>query len=136
MAPRTLSRRALREQNDQVEKIEKETTKTDDDIEAPEPKVKKTRTRKAASAKPVKEKAPAKPRARKRAVKVPARMIARWAVCDGTLKRLAIFEYKDRAGADAKLLQMQEQKKGPFILQLIKEPYDPPAVAVEPVAAV
>src|SRR5438046_2769925 len=108
MAARTLSRRTLREQYDPAEEREQQTEPADG--------VKKPRTRKAAAAKPAGDKAPAKPRApRKKAVKVPPRMIARWAVCDGGLKRLAVFEYKDRAGADARLAQVQEQRKGVFV---------------------
>ena len=125
MAGRVLSRRALRDQHDQSEENDRETDEGDESPEA-EPKAKKPRARKAA-AKPAGPKPPAKPRARKRAAKVPPRMFARWAVCDGGLKRVAVFEYKDRAGADAKLAQMQERKSGTFVLQLVKEPYEPPA---------
>ena len=132
MAGRVLSRRALREQNDQSEQGEAEADDVDES-EA-EPKAKKPRAKKAA-AKPAGPKPPAKPRARKKTVKVPPRMFARWAVCDGGLKRVAVFEYKDRAGADAKLAELQERKSGTFVLQLVKDPYDPPPVA-EPVPAV
>ncbi len=133
MATRTLSRRALREQNDRAEINEQEKTETDE-AEPLETKVKKTRVRKSADKKPAKVKVPAKPRARKKAAKIPPRMFARWAVCDGGFKRVAVFEYKARADADAKLIQLREDKKGPFFLQLIKDPYDPPVV--EPVPAV
>lgn len=134
MAKRTLNLRAMREQNDHAEAIESEESSTEEPTE-PEAKVKKTRTRKIDPNKPVKEKAPAKARARTRKPKVPPRMIARWAVCDGGLKRVAMFEYKDRASAEIKLAQMQEQKKGGYVLQLVKELYEPP-VTVEPVIAV
>src|SRR5207237_5575174 len=122
MAGRVLSRRALRDEHDQAEQIERDTAESDDADEAPEPaaKAKKPRARKPAAAKPAGEKAPAKPRVRKKAVKVPPRMFARWAVCDGGLKRVAVFEYKDRVGADAKLAQLQEEKKGTFFLQRVK----------------
>jgi hypothetical protein len=133
MAARTLSRRALREQHDRAEIIEQKNP-INKDVPVPETKAKKTRARQAAVAKPPKVKAPSKPRARKKAVKAPARLYARWAVCDGGFKRVAVFEYKDRAGADAKLTQLREDKKGPFFLQLIKDPYNPPAV--EPVPAI
>ena len=134
MATRVRSRRALRDEHDQAEQLEAEADDTD---ESPEPaeKVKKTRTRKPAAAKAAGVKAPAKPRAvRKKAVKAPPRMVARWAVCDGGLKRVAVFEYKDRAGADAKLSEIRERKSGTFVLQLVKDPYDPPAEVVAPVA--
>jgi hypothetical protein len=55
-------------------------------------------------------------------------MFARWAICDNGLKRVAVFEYKDRPGADAKLAEMQERKPGAYYLQLVKDPYDPPPV--------
>jgi len=139
MASRIVSRRALREQNDHAE--EEETTEDaedgsdDGDEESEKPKkAKKPRARKAAAAKPAKEKAPAKPRARKKALKVPPRMFARWAVCDNSMKRIALFDYKDRAGADAKLLDIREKKSGTFFIIMIKE-----AIVVtepEPVAAV
>jgi hypothetical protein len=132
MATRTISRRALREQHDRAEKIEQNKSESKDSTTT-EVKVKKPRVRKASTPKQASQKPPPKPRARKKA-KVPPRMFARWAVCDGGLKRVAVFDYKDRAEADAKLIQLQEQKKGPFILLLVKDPYDPPTV--EPVPAV
>jgi hypothetical protein len=138
MAKRTRSLRSMREQNDAAEASEREDDAeetTADDSSESETKVKKTRTRKAAGDKPVKDKAAAKPRVRTRKPKEPPRMVARWAVCDAALKRVAMFEYKDRAGADSKLAQMQELKKGTFVLQLVKEVYEPP-VAAEPIIAV
>lgn len=131
MATRTLSHRALRVQHDQALKNEQKKTDTNNSSET-EVKAKKPRVRKIAASKVAGEKLPAKPRARKKAAKVPPRMFARWAVCDGGLKRLAFFEYKDRSGADARLIQLQEQKKGPFFILLVKEPYDPPAAESVP----
>ncbi|MDB5312763.1 MAG: hypothetical protein JWO38_6965 [Gemmataceae bacterium] len=125
----------MREQHDHAEQHDQEASEIDDDSPEPEVKIKKTRARKVAAAKPDGEKPPAKPRARKKTVKAPPRLYARWAVCDGGLKRVAVFEYKDRAGADAKLAQLREQKKGTFVLQLVKDP-DAPAAVVEPVLAV
>lgn len=125
MASRTLSRRALRDQHDQAEPPEPDdTADAEDTAEAP---AKKPRAK--AAAKPAKAKAPAKPRARKKAVKVPPRMFAKWAVCDGGMKRVAEFEYRNRAGADAKLAEVRERKSGTFFLLLVKDPYDPPAAA-------
>jgi hypothetical protein len=125
MAGRTLSRRALRDEHDQVEAAAADAPEADDD-DAPAPA--KKRVRKAAAAKG--PKAPAKPRVRKKTVKAAARTVARWAVCDGALKRVAVFEYRDRAGADARLAEYRERKTGMFYLQLVKDPYDPPAAAV------
>lgn len=122
MASRVLSRRALRDEHDTSEAIDAEAD--DDADESPKAKpAKKPRAKKAAAAK-----APAKPRVRKKSVKEPPRMFARWAVYDNGMKRVAVFEYKDRAGADAKLAELRERKSGTFCLQLVKDPYDPPAV--------
>jgi hypothetical protein len=130
MATRIRSRRAMREEHDHAEQNEQAEAHDEADTSDSEaPVAKKPRARKAA-AKPAGEKAPAKPRARKKTVKAAPRMVARWAVCDGGLKRLAIFEYRDRAGADAKLAEMKERKAGTYVLQLVKDPYDPPVAAV------
>lgn len=143
MAARVLRRRALREQNDQVEQAAQSDREQDgadepvegDDEPASEEKVKKPRARKAV-VKPPKVKAPPKPRTRK-AAKAPPRLFAQWAVCDNGLKRVAVFEYRDRIGADSKLAEMLERKPGAYVLQLIKVSLDPtPAAAVQPVPAV
>jgi len=42
---------------------------------------------------------------------------------------LGIEESKAR-DADAKLAQLREEKKGPFVMQLVKDPYEPPEVPV------
>jgi cell division septation protein DedD len=126
MATRTISRRALREQNDQAEQNEQEEVEEADDATDEDKPAKKPRARKPSTKKPATAKAPAKPRARKKATKVPPRQVARWAVCDGAFKRIAVFEYKERAEADAKLIQLREEKKGPFFLQMVKDPYNPP----------
>lgn len=126
MAARTLSRRALRDDYDQSEVPEADTRAAGDtEVEIP---AKKPRARKAVG--PKGPKTPARPRVRKKAVKVPPRMFARWAVCDGGLKRVAVFEYRDRAGADARLAELLERKAGSHFLQLVKDPYDPPPAAV------
>ena len=125
MARRTLSRLALREPHAEAEaddqEQDEETTNADDGEEKP---VKKPRARKAA-AKPKDAKAPAKPRTSKKKVKEPPRMFARWAVCDNSMKRVAVFEYKDRAEAEAKLADLRERKTGTFFLQMVKDPYTP-----------
>ena len=128
MAGRTLSRRTLRDEYDQAEAAEADAPEADDDDGADAPVKKKARVRKPAAAKA--PKAPAKPRVRKKSVKTPPRMFAKWAVCDGGLKRVAVFEYRDRAGADARLAEFRERKTGTYFLQLVKDPYDPPPVAV------
>ena len=123
MAGRVISRRALRGGHDDVARAEQGLADSDkSDAKGPKP-----RGRQRSAPKQPKVKAPPKPRARKRAVKVPPRMFARWAVCDNVLKRLAVFEYKDRAGADDKLAEMLARKPGAYFLQLVKIPHDPPA---------
>jgi hypothetical protein len=131
VATRTLSRRALRDQNDAAEADGDEELDEDE----PTPKLKKARTRKTA-AKPAGDKKPAKPRARKKAPKVLPVMFARWAVFDNGMKRVAVFAYKDRAGADAKLAELKERKTGTFFLQLVKDACEPPPVPVPPVVSV
>jgi hypothetical protein len=92
--------------------------------------LKKSRVRKTDADKPTKVKQPPKPRARKRAVKVPPRMFAHWVVCDNGLKRVAVFEYKERAAADDKLAEMLEKKPGGYCLQLVKIPFTPPPTEI------
>lgn len=125
MAGRVLSRRTLRDEYDQAEKTEPE---ADDDAAESPPPARKPRARKAAAVKP--PKAPAKPRVRKKTVKAAPRMVARWAVCDGAMKRVAVFEYRDRVGADARLAECRERKTGTYFVLLVKDPYDPPPVVL------
>jgi hypothetical protein len=122
---RTRSRRALRDEHDQAEQLRREADVTGEPPAAAA-KVKKPRVRKAVP--PTGGKVAAKPRVRKKAAKVPPVLFARWAVCDNGMKRVAVFEYKDRADADAKLAQMQDRKAGTFFLLLVKDPQDPPAI--------
>jgi hypothetical protein len=121
----------LRDQNDAAEAASEAEEPRDDEGEGetPAPKVRKARAHKASA--PA-GKTPTKPRARKKAAKVAERRCARWAVCDNGMKRVAVFEYRDRAAADAKLLQVREAKSGTFFLLLVKDPYDPPADASSP----
>jgi hypothetical protein len=126
LATRTRSRRALSDQNEEAEPIAD--GDADEGAEASAPKVKKPR-------KAIGSNKSAKPKARKKAVKAPQRMFARWAVCDNGMKRVAVFDYKDRAAADAKLVQIQDSKAGTFFLVLVKDPYDPPAEPAAPVAS-
>ena len=132
MAARVLSRRALRDEHDEASRRGEDLEANDsDESEVDEKKpARKPRARKTSDS-AAKPKAPAKPRARKKAVKVPPRMFARWAICDGGLKRLVIFEYRDLIAAEAKLADLREQKKGPFCLLLVKDPYEPPVEEAE-----
>jgi hypothetical protein len=81
-----------------------------------------TPTPEAAAATMVAPKAAVKPKVRKKVVKAPPRMFARWAVCDNGMKHVAVFEYRDRSAADAKLSEMLERKAGAYFMVLVKGP--------------
>ena len=107
MAGRILGRRALREQSDQVEQIEAPVS--DEALVAAPPKEQR------------KVKTPAAPKVRTpRAKKTPPRMRARWGVFDGAMKRVAIFDYNQRASADDKLAELLAKKKGSHFLQIVR----------------
>jgi hypothetical protein len=109
MSGRILNRRELREQADQAQRQQAEGA----GAAAPE-----------AGAKP---KRAAAPRARKpRAKKAPPRLCARWGVFDGGMKQVAIFDYNQRAAADAKLAELLGRGKGTYFLQIVKEPMPEP----------
>lgn len=76
----------------------------------------------ATAAVPAKLKAAVKPRVRRKAVKAPPRLFARWAVCDNGMKHVAVFEYRDRAAADARLADLLDHKAGGYFLLLVKQP--------------
>lgn len=69
-----------------------------------------------------KPKSPPKPRVRRKVAKVLPRMFAQWAVCDNGMKHVAVFEYRDRVEADAKLADLLGRKAGGYFLVLVKEP--------------
>lgn len=87
-----------------------------DDEEAPKPKKKP-----AAKKKPVAAK---KPSTRKARVKEPPRMRAIWVIFDNGSKRVKEFPYAQKADAERVLSEKQEEKKGTFYLQLVKEPME------------
>jgi hypothetical protein len=114
MARRILNRRQLREQAEQAGQLGADATDTG---LAPVPRLKKG-----------KAKASAAPRAKKpRAKKAPPRMCARWGVFDAGMKQVAIFDYNQRAAADAKLEDLLAKKKGIHFLQIVKGPMPEPA---------
>lgn len=115
MATRTLNRRELRKQAEHAGQSE-----AAEALPAAPPK----RKARGAAATP----APRKPRAKK----APPRMRARWGVFDGGMKPVAMFDYNQRAAADAKLADMLARGKGTYILQIIKEPMPEPAPAAAP----
>jgi hypothetical protein len=119
MAGRILNRRALREQADQVEQSEAIVS------DRPPVAAPLTKHRKA--------KAPIAPKVKKvRAKKTPPRMRARWGVFDAGMKQLAIFDYNQRAAADAKVADLLAKKKGCYFLQIVKEPMPDPVPADAP----
>jgi hypothetical protein len=107
MASRILNRRELREQADQASQPQDEPTALDATPGTVPPKKKTSR-------------APAKRKPRTK--KEPPRLRARWCVCDASMKQVAVFDYNQRAAADAKLADLLARKKGLFFLQIIKEP--------------
>jgi hypothetical protein len=118
MAGRTLNRRELRKQNDQAGATEAPAAP------AAAPAKKKPRA-----------KAPAAPKARKpRKPKVPPRQRVRWGVFDSGMKQVAVFDYNQRAAADAKLAELLAKNKGTYFLQFVKEPMPEPEPAEAPAA--
>lgn len=61
----------------------------------------------------------ANPRAR--GGKGPVRVCARWGVFDATMKRVAVFDYGQRALADQKVAELNALRTGTFFVQLVKE---------------
>jgi hypothetical protein len=116
MAGRTRNIRELRAQAEQAERLAAEAAAA-----APAP---------TAGAKKAGAKAPAAPRAKKpRKPKAAPRLCARWGVFDGGMHQVAVFDYNQRAAAQAKLDDLVARKKGPHFLQLVKEPMAEPAAA-------
>jgi hypothetical protein len=122
MARRIRNRRELREQGEQAERQEAaDSAPLGAEADAPK--------------KGGKAKRPAAPRVRKpRPKKAPPRLRARWAVFDGGMKQVAIFDYNQRAAADEKLADLLGRQKGPYFLQIVKEPMPEPAPAEAPPA--
>ena len=84
-------------------------------------------------AKKTRAKASAAPKAKKpRAKKAAPRLCARWGVFDAGMKQVAIFDYNQRAAADAKLADLVAKKKGIYFLQIVKEPMPEPAPGEAP----
>jgi hypothetical protein len=131
MAGRILNRRELRRQSDAAEgadpeEVADDAAGDDEEVEEDEGAAEASEEEGAEEAPPpkakAKPKAPAKPR-KPRAPKAVPRMRARWGVFDASMKQVAVFDYKDRAAADAKVVELLAAKKsGTFFLQLVKEP--------------
>jgi hypothetical protein len=136
MAGRTLNRRELRRQSDAAEAasregdeeeadaVEEDEEEAEEDEEAAEGSEEED-DEKAPAKRKAKAKAKAKPKAARktRKPKVPPRMRARWGVFDSSMKQVAVFDYKDRPAAEAKVADLLATRKtGTFFLQLVKEP--------------
>jgi hypothetical protein len=95
MARKILNRKELRAENDTAERA------------AGEPKA-------AVKKAPVKRKSRAK-------VAKEVRLKAFWGVFNQSLRRIAVFEYSQRADADKKAADLSESQKTPHFVQLVKE---------------
>lgn len=56
--------------------------------------------------------------------KAPARMRAQWGVFNGSMHRVALFDYAERDAADAKATQLSKTAKGNHFVQVVKEPIE------------
>ncbi|MBN1908347.1 MAG: hypothetical protein JW818_01285 [Pirellulales bacterium] len=107
MARKVVSRKQLREENDAAERSKTTSKKS-------ETATKTTKT--ATKAK----KAPAKRKSRAKSAKE-VRLKAFWGVFNQSLRRVALFEYADRAAADEKAEQLSTSQKTPHFVGLVKE---------------
>ena len=102
MARKILNRKELREDADSAERAE-------------------TQQEGGAPAAPAKAKKPAAKGKKKSAKAKETRLKAFWGVFNQTLRRIALFEYSQRAEADNKAKEMTESQKTPHFVQLVKE---------------
>ena len=126
MAKRVLNRRQLRDDADAAARAEPTAAPATEAAADGAPVKKKAAPRKKAAAGPRPKRVAKK--------KDPVRMRARWAVFDGGMKQIAVFDYSNRGAADQKLADMNAKKGGAYFLQLVKEPMPapPPPVAAPP----
>jgi hypothetical protein len=115
MAGRILNRRELRKQADLAE----QTPEIAPAAAVAAPSKKRVRTEAPASG--------AKKRVRKKAV---PSLRARWGIFDGGMKQVAIFDYNQRPAAEEKLAALLAKGKGPYFLQIVKEPMPEPDAGV------
>lgn len=108
MASRILNRRELRKQSDQAEQVDASVTDTAATVALP--------------AKAGKRKSAVAAVRRPRKPKVPPRMKAMWCIYDGGMKEIALFEYNQRATAEARLAVLLGKPKGVYFLQIVKQP--------------
>jgi hypothetical protein len=96
MARKILNRKELRQENDAAEAAG------------------------AAGTKAAVKKAPVKRKSRAKVAKE-VRLKAFWGVFNQSLRRIAVFEYSQRAEADKKAGELSEGQKTPHFVQLVKE---------------
>ncbi len=95
MARKVLNRKELREESDAAQ-------------------------RSGAKPKTTPKKKPAKRKSRSKTAKE-VRLKAFWGVFSQSLRRVAMFEYSQRAEADKKAAQLTESQKSPHFVQIVKE---------------
>jgi hypothetical protein len=106
MARKTLNHKALRVENDAAERV------------------KKTAVEEVGEAKPAKvKKAPAKRKSRAKVAKE-VRLKAFWVVFNQNMRKMASFDYTQRADADKKAAELSESQKTQHFVQLVKEPIE------------
>ena len=54
--------------------------------------------------------------------KAPARMRVQWGVFNGSMHRVALFDYAERDAADARASELSKTAKGHHFVQVVKEP--------------
>jgi len=119
MARKIVNRRELREQaeaaeHEAAEQEAEEYEDEDDEHEAEEP----TDAEVEAVKKPPKK--PAKRKSRSKTAKE-VRLKAFWGVFNQSLRRVAIYDYSDRRGADAKAEELTGTQRTPHFVKLVKE---------------
>jgi hypothetical protein len=129
MARRTLNRHELRRQSDAAESAGLAEAEAEvDSAEEEDEDAGEEQGAVAAVKRKAKPKAAPKPR-KPRKPKVPPRMRARWGVFDVSMKQVALFDYRERADAEAKVAELVAKKNGTFFLQMVKEPMPEPEPA-------
>jgi hypothetical protein len=102
------------DEREEEEEAEEESDEGDDDGDGK----KKKPAKKKAAKKPA---APKKPSAKRTRTPKEVRRRAMWVVFDNSNKAVGKFAFNERKEAEAALAKKQEEKKGTFFLNLIKE---------------
>jgi hypothetical protein len=106
MARKILNRKELRVETEAAERLQAEKETTTETTETTEPKAKKKKA--------------AKPKSRSKAAKE-VRLKAYWGVFNHSARRVALFEYHQRAEADKKAAELTVPDKDLHFVQLVKE---------------